>query len=96
MVVLLQVARVASRQNTDQNLEEGGGRLSATLTNNSVRDVGRVAVSAVLFDSQGIARAASKTILNNLPRKSSRPIVFTWPTPVPGVVRAEMVVIPTF
>ncbi len=80
---------------TGQQLEADGSRLSATLTNNSLEDAGRVVVVAVLFDGDGIARAASKTTLT-MARKSSQPVVFTWPRGTPNIVRAEMTVLPSF
>ncbi len=78
-----------------QTLEPDGSRLSATLENNSLEDTKRVSVIAVLFDDAGIARAASKTTLS-VPRKSSQPVVFTWPQGIPDVVRAEMTILPSF
>jgi hypothetical protein len=80
----------------NQQLEADGSRLSATLTNNSLEDMGSVTVAAVLFDADGIARGASKTTLKGVMRKSSQPVVFTWPAGVPGIVRAEMTIVPSF
>ena len=81
---------------SNQELAQDGSRLSATLTNNSLESVNQVSVVAVLFDSQGVARAASKSTVNTIPKKSSRPIVFTWPAGIPDVVRAEITVLPPF
>ncbi|HVV39419.1 MAG TPA: hypothetical protein VHD31_03840 [Candidatus Paceibacterota bacterium] len=81
---------------TQQTLSDDGSRLSAMLVNDSLNDVARVTVAAVLFDSQGVARAASKTIIAPLPRKSSKSIYFTWPGGIPDVVRAEMTILPSF
>ncbi len=79
---------------SNQQLESDGSRMSATLTNNSLENINKVVVIAVLFDAEGIARGASKSTINGIPKKSSQPIVFTWPTGVPNIVRAEMTVVP--
>lgn len=81
---------------TQQSLNPDASRLSANLVNDSLHDAARVTVAAVLFDSQGVARAASKTTLASLPRKSSRTVVFTWPGGVEDIVRAEMTILPSF
>jgi hypothetical protein len=79
--------------NQTLNIEES--RLSATLVNNALTDAGRVSLVAVLFDVDGVARAASKTTVNVL-RKSSQPIVFTWPQGIESAVRAEITILPSF
>jgi len=79
---------------SNQALAPDGSRVSATVTNNSLESLSQVRVVAVLFDSEGVARAASKSTIATLPKKSSAPVVFTWPTSIPGVVRAEITVLP--
>ncbi len=79
-----------------QALEPDSSRLSAVLTNNSLEPVAQITVVAVLFDAQGVARGASKSTISNLAKKSSQPIVFTWPMGTEGIVRAEMTVLPAF
>ena len=79
-----------------QILNPDGSALSATLQNDSVQAVSRVTVAAILFDSQGVARAASKTVVAPLAGKSSKPVYFTWPGGVPDIVRAEMTILPSF
>lgn len=79
-----------------QNLSQDGSSLSATLQNNSVQAAGKVTVAAVLFDSQGIARAASRTVITSLAGKSSKPVYFTWPGGISDIVRAEMTILPSF
>ncbi|HVU79831.1 MAG TPA: hypothetical protein VHD37_00535, partial [Candidatus Paceibacterota bacterium] len=59
-------------------------------------DAQKVTVAVVLFDGAGIARAASKTLIPFLSRRSSAPIVFTWPGGTPNIVRAELTVLPSF
>jgi hypothetical protein len=80
---------------TNQVLNVEESRLSATLVNSSLEDAGKVTLVAVLFDVDGVARDASKTTLS-VPRKSSQPIVFTWPQGIWGAVRAEITILPTF
>jgi hypothetical protein len=81
---------------TSQELADDGSRVSATLVNNSIEDQHRVVVTAVLFDNEGVARAASKTTLSTVARKSSVPLVFTWPSGFPNIVRAEMIILSSF
>ncbi|TSC68894.1 MAG: Uncharacterized protein G01um101456_450 [Parcubacteria group bacterium Gr01-1014_56] len=79
---------------SNQELEQDGSRISATLTNNSLENIKQLVVIAVLFDAQGIARGASKSTVSTIAKKSSQPVVFTWPTGVPNIVRAEITVVP--
>lgn len=77
---------------TGQTLAPDGSRLSATLANDSLV-AARATVAAVLFDQDGVARAASKSTLSVGPR-SSVPLTFTWVGGVPNVVRAELTILP--
>ncbi|HVZ75661.1 MAG TPA: hypothetical protein VG934_00045 [Candidatus Paceibacterota bacterium] len=79
-----------------ENLSADGSRLSVQVENDSVADAPQVMVEAVLFDAQGVARGASKTLLASVPRKSTKSVVFTWPGGIPGIVRAELTVVPSF
>lgn len=81
---------------TDQGLAQDGTRLSASLVNDSLEDAEDLMIAAVIFDTSGTARAASKTIVDAVARKSSVPIVFTWPTGFEGVSRAEITILPSF
>ncbi len=81
---------------TDQVLSSDGSRLSLTLGNNTVQDVNNITVVGVLFDANGVALGASKSLVASLPHKSMQNIVFTWPLGNPGVVRAEITVLPSF
>lgn len=77
-----------------QNQRFEDGTVSGTLRNESRRDA-RAQVTAVLFDSSGIARTASKTTLT-VPARGEEYVVFTF-SPVPvGVTRAELTVLPPF
>lgn len=88
-------AERANLRFTSQDLAADGARLSGVVMNDSLVDPGKVTVVAVLFDAQNVARAASKTVLN-VPKKSSQPVVFTWPQGVPGIVRAEVTTLSSF
>lgn len=79
-----------------QTLTPDAKRLSATLQNDLLDDVSHVTVIAVLFDKQGIARAASKSTIPLLERKSTADVVFTWPQSVEGIERAEISILPSF
>lgn len=81
---------------TNKDLAQDGSRLSVTLVNDSVNDAGRTVLAAVLFDAQGVARAASKAQLSDVPHGSSQDVVFTWPTGVSDIVRAEITILPSF
>jgi hypothetical protein len=75
-----------------QKLAADASRLEATISSDSFEDT-RATVAAVLFDADGVARAASKSTLT-VPARSSAPIIFTWGMPATGVVRAEITVLP--
>lgn len=81
---------------SNQILSPDGSRLSLRLTNGSLNEVAGLTVAAVLFDSQGVARGASRSFIGRMDRKSSQEVTFTWPQGVEGVVRAEITVIPAF
>ncbi len=81
---------------TNQNLSADASRLQVTLENDTLTDAPNVNVAAVLFDSQGVARAASRSFVTLVGKKSSQDVVFTWPNGVPDIVRAEITVIPNF
>jgi hypothetical protein len=66
--------------------------LEADIFNPSFNDVREVDIGAVLYDTQGNAFAASKTIIDNLDKKSSQHVVFTWPEPfTKAVSRIEII-----
>lgn len=72
------------------------GKLSATVANDSYDPAQKVAVLAVLFDSSGVARAASKATLSGVAAHSSQSITFTWPEAPQNIIRAEVTVLPSF
>lgn len=63
--------------------EENRPRLEAVIRNNSVKDVVTVPVTAVIFDKEGNAIAASKTIVDRIDSNKSANVAFTWPEPFP-------------
>lgn len=80
---------------TGEALAADGSRLTATVVNDTLTDVPKVTVAAVLFDAQGVALAASKSVID-VPKKGSQPVAFTWPQGVANVVRAEITLLPPF
>lgn len=81
----------------EQKLENETSRptLTATLKNDTTSDVGEFAAVAILYDVQGNALHASRTIVDGLAGLSETRIVFTWPQPLPGTV-AKIDIIPVF
>lgn len=76
-----------------QSLSPDGSRLSATVRNDSLMDASAT-VAAVLFDAEGVARAASKSAIA-VPARGEVPVVFTWGVPAPSpIVRAELTILP--
>jgi hypothetical protein len=71
-------------------------KLSTTLTNDTVASIKNVAVVAILYDSNGIALATSKSVVPLLAAKSQERVVFTWLQGVPGAVKSEIIVLPSF
>jgi hypothetical protein len=78
------------------NLSGDAGQLMATIVNESAKNADKVTVAAVLFDAQGVARGASRSIIPRIARKGSQEVVFTWPGGVQNIVRAEITVLPSF
>jgi hypothetical protein len=80
-----------------QTLSTDSTRLDATIENTSlIQDAMNVTVVAVLYDADGIARAASKSAVAEVDHQSSVNVVFTWPQPVPNVTRSEVTILPSF
>jgi hypothetical protein len=81
----------------EQSLAADGSRLDAVIENTSlVTDEHNATVAAVLFDSQGVALAASKSLVPTIARQSTQHVVFTWPHGVANAVRAEVTILPSF
>lgn len=78
---------------TNQELAQDGSSLTASVVNDTLNDIKKVTVTAVLFDAQGVARGASKSTIT-VPKKGSQLVTFTWPQGVPNVVRAELTLLP--
>jgi hypothetical protein len=81
---------------TEQQLSIDGTHLSAVIVNEGFEDVRNLRAAGVIFDTQGIARAASITLINRIPGKGSEPAVFTWSEPIQNVARAEITLLPSF
>lgn len=75
---------------SNEVLEPARGRLAARLTNTSGEDISNLVVAAVLFDEDGVARAASKSVISSLPRRGSEEVVFTWPSALSSIARIEI------
>jgi hypothetical protein len=76
------VAQVPPVQVTKDLLIDRGGlyRVTAQVVNPTFTDLKDVVAVVVVFDTQGVARAASETVVRVLQRESSADVVFTWPT----------------
>lgn len=71
-------------------------KLSATLVNSNVADVRGVSVIAILYDQDNTSVATSKSLIPRVAGRSQVPVVFTWPQGVQGVVKSEIIVLPSF
>ena len=78
----------------NQNLAPDGSRLSATVVNETNAPVNNLSVMATLFDQDGNAVAASRSVIQQIEAESQDDVVFTWPMANPGVVRAEIIPLP--
>lgn len=63
--------------------EKTSPRLTANVINPTVRDVNNVEVVSVLYDDNGNAIDASKTVIDKIAPNQSIPVVFTWPYALP-------------
>lgn len=85
---------------TKQVLTPGESRLSAFINNDTVADAKHVTVVAVLFDAEGVARAASKSFVDVIPNKSSQQVIFTWPEEAAlanaNIARGEITILQSF
>jgi hypothetical protein len=79
---------------TGMESDTTGTRLSATLENGSRYNFTNMEVVAILYDANGNAITASKSILPSLPGLSSKEVYFTWPFRIQNAARIE--VIPRF
>jgi len=81
---------------TQQQLAADGTRLSALIINDGFTDIRNLTVAGVVFDTAGVARAASLTVIDRIVAGASQPAVFTWSSAVSDVARAEITVLPSF
>ena len=61
--------------------EETTPHLEAMIENRSVKTVANLPVVAIMYDTDGNAIAASRTVVDFLTKKTLLPLVFTWPEP---------------
>lgn len=94
--VWTKIGALPALRTTGQYLAPDASQLRARIANDSIEDAKRVTIAAVLFDGNGTARAASKSLISAVPRKGSTPVTFTWSGGVPNIVRAEITILPSF
>lgn len=73
-----------------------GTRLSVLLHNDTLSDIKNSTVAAVLFDADGVARAASQSRVAVIAHRSTQTVVFTWPQQLPDIKSEEITVVPSF
>lgn len=56
-------------------------RIEAALINKTIDDYRNIEVIAIVYDKEGNAVAASKTVVDQLQADDQKQIVFTWPNP---------------
>jgi hypothetical protein len=78
----------------NQSLAPDATRLSATIVNEVNLPLENLAVAAVLFDADGNAVAASRSLIKEIDPEGQTDVVFTWPQSQPTVVRAEIIPLP--
>jgi len=61
-------------------------RLSVELVNDGVSAISDISAVVIIYDSDGIAMAASETFVGTIAGESSKEILFTWPNPFPRPV----------
>lgn len=78
---------------TDVQLADGDApRVTAVAHNPSAQTLGTTAFIATIFDGEGNAMAASRTVAVSIPPQGTAPLVFTWPSPFPSAAsRIEVV-----
>ncbi|MEK7579454.1 MAG: hypothetical protein AAB460_02925 [Patescibacteria group bacterium] len=73
-------------QNEKLTTESTSPRLSVDIINEGLREVRDLPIVALLFDAEGNALHASRTVIPRLSGSSETTIVFTWPEPFPRPV----------
>lgn len=61
--------------------EEVKPRIDAVVGNTSINQLTNIGVTALVYESNGNAIAASKTLIDSLPKGQSKQVTFTWPGP---------------
>lgn len=64
-------------------------KVTANIVNKTLNNIENLDVFIVLYDEEGNVMNVSKTFVQNLPKNSKVPVVFTWPEPLeknPSVV----------
>jgi len=75
-----------------QDLDQNALRLSASIENNSVETAARITVTALLYNADDVLVTASQTVIDALPPRGARAVVFTWQEPFSEpIVRADIV-----
>lgn len=83
--------RVLKLRVVDERLSEEEKRFEARVLNDARDAVGNLIVPVVLFDEDGNAHAASKSILESIAGGGSDRIVFTWPSVLASTTRTEVI-----
>ncbi len=79
-----------------QQLDEAARKLSVEIRNASTHDLERVPVTALLYDEQGTAQAASMSLVPRIGKGQTVQVVFTWPMPfLAPIVEAQVIALPT-
>lgn len=69
--------------------------LTATIVNNTTNSIGSFPVVGIVYDGEGNALNASRTVVEGLAPRGEAQLIFTWPQPfASGVARIE--IIPVF
>jgi hypothetical protein len=72
--------------------EDSAPRLTATLTNKTINQIGNIEAVAIIYNASGNTIAFSRTIIDGLGDRASKVINFNWPKPfTEQVTRTEIV-----
>lgn len=81
---------------SDQTLDEEGRRVSVKVRNDSGRLLTGIPVTAILYDADGTAQAASVSSIKRLEKGASEEVVFTWPSHfLKPIVETQIIALPT-
>ncbi len=70
-------------------------KITVTVRNDSIGEVRSVPVAVVVYDENGTAIAASRSVIARLPKGSGETVVFTWPLPFKNTpVNFEVIALP--